>query len=64
MNRQQLFNWLQSSPFDKFEINDESPDSVQVSFKVDNNKEALNPLDEGKQYREYFLNHFGFIRNR
>ena len=55
MNRQQLFNWLQLSPFDKFEINDESPDSVQIKFKVDNNKEALNPLDTGKQYRDYFL---------
>jgi len=55
MNRQQLYNWLQSSPVDKFEIKDESPDSVQVSFKVDNNKQALNPLDSGKQYRDYFL---------
>ena len=55
MNRQQLYNWLQSSPFDKFEIKDESPDSVQIKFKVDNNKQALNPLDSGKQYRDYFL---------
>ena len=55
MNRQQLYNWLQSSPFDKFEIKDESPDSVQISFKVDSNKQALNPLDTGKQYRDYFL---------
>jgi len=55
MNRQQLYNWLQSSPVDKFEIKDESPDSVQIKFKVDNNKQALNPLDSGKQYRDYFL---------
>jgi hypothetical protein len=55
MNRQQLYNWLQSSPFDKFEIKDESPDSVQISFKVDNNNEALKPLDKGKSYMEYFL---------
>jgi len=55
MNRQQLYNWLQSSPVDKFEIKDESNDSVQIKFKVDNNKQALNPLDSGKQYRDYFL---------
>ena len=57
MNRQQLFKWLESSPFDKFEIKDESPDSVEVSFQVDNKKQALNPLDKGRHYREYFLNH-------
>ena len=56
MNRQQLFKWLESSPFEQFEIKDESPDSVQVSFQVDNKKQALNPLDQGRHYREYFLN--------